>query len=192
LGSRVKAGDDHNGFFSIHPPEGTHPATVLLGDTERLDIDDVRISQHWQFSIPEAADDLSILLETGDGAPLAVEHLAGEGRIIVQGVPSGTGWSNLPLCQVFVPLVHEWVWYLTEATAISHNLDPGQPIIVSSPAGVGPTQTQVQTPEQENVTVALNRIGVGESRFRETVFPGNYLVTIAAADGRVAARRALG
>jgi hypothetical protein len=183
LGSRVKAGDDHNGFFSIHPPEGTHPATVLLGDTERLDIDDVRISQHWQFSIPEAADDLSILLETGDGAPLAVEHLAGEGRIIVQGVPSGTGWSNLPLCQVFVPLVHEWVWYLTEATAISHNLDPGQPIIVSSPAGVGPTQTQVQTPEQENVTVALNRIGVGESRFRETVFPGNYLVTIAAADG---------
>ena len=70
LGTRVKAGDDHDSFFTIHPPEGPHPATVLLGDTERLDIDDVRISQHWQFSIPEATDDVAVLLETGDGCTL--------------------------------------------------------------------------------------------------------------------------
>jgi hypothetical protein len=183
LGSRVKAGDDRNRFFSIHPPEGPHPATILLGDTERLDIDDVRISQRWQLSIPEAADDLAVLLETGDGDPLAVEHLAGDGRIIVQAVPSGTGWSNLPLCQVFVPLVHEWIWYLTEATAVSHNLDPGQPIVLLSSIGAGRERTQIQTPLEEKVDSAVNRTGEGESRFRETIFPGNYFVTIAATDG---------
>jgi len=181
LGSRVKAGDDHNRFFSIHPPEGPHPATLLLGDTERLDIDDVRISQHWQLTIPEAADDLAVLLETGDGAPLAVEHLAGDGRIIVQALPTGTGWSNLPLCQVFVPLVHEWIWYLTEATAVSHNLDPGQPIVVSASTGAGRSQSRVQTPLEQ--TIDVNRTGEGESRFRETAFPGNYFVTTAATAG---------
>lgn len=181
LGSRIKAGDDRNRFFSIHPPEGAHPATLLLGDTERLDIDDVRISERWQLSIPEAADDLAVLLETGDGAPLAVEHLAGDGRIIVQAIPTGTGWSNLPLCQVFVPLVHEWMWYLTEATAVSHNLDPGQPIVVS--AGAGRAQFQIQTPLEEKLDVAVNKSVAGESRFRETAFPGNYFVTTAATDG---------
>jgi hypothetical protein len=183
LGARIKAGDDHNHFFSIHPPEGPHPATLLLGDTERLDIDDVRITQRWQLSIPEAADDLAVLLETGDGAPLAVEHLAGDGRIIVQALPIGTGWSNLPLCQVFVPLVHEWIWYLTEATAVSHNLDPGQPIVVSPSDSAGRAPSQIQTPLEEKVDVAVNRSGEGESRFRETACPGNYFVTIGATDG---------
>jgi Aerotolerance regulator N-terminal/CARDB len=181
LGSRVNAGDDHNQFFSIHPPDGPHPATILLGDTERLDIDDVRINQRWQLSIPEAADDVAVLLETGDGAPLAVEHLAGDGRIIVQAIPSGTGWSNLPLCQVFVPLVHEWIWYLTEPTAVSHNLDPGQPIVASPSAGAGRAHSEVRTPLEETIEVAAN--GLAESRFRETGFPGDYFVTIASNDG---------
>ena len=183
LGQRVTAGDDHSRFFTVHPPEGTHPATVLLGDTERLDIDDVRISQYWQLSTPDTADDVSVLLETGDGSPLAVEHFAGEGRIIVQGIPNGTAWSNLAICQVFVPLVREWMWYLTQPTAISHNLDPGAPIVFSSPDSGRQQQAHVQTPLEEKVSFALDRKGGSESRFRETVFPGNYLVTVTAADG---------
>jgi hypothetical protein len=181
LGTRVKAGEDRNSYFTIHPPDGVHPATVLLGDTEHLDIDDVRLSQHWQFSIPEAADDVSVLLETGDGSPLAVEHFSGEGRIIVQGLSDSTAWSNLPLCQVYVPLVHEWMWYLTQPTAISHNLDPGEPIVVTAPAGVGNKQAQVVTPLEEKETVALK--SGSESRFRQTVFPGNYVATVTTTDG---------
>jgi hypothetical protein len=181
LGPRVKAGDDRNSYFTIHPPEGVHPATILLGDTERLDIDDVRISQHWQLSIPEAADELSVLLETGDGSPLAVEHFSGEGRIIVQGLPNGPAWSNLALCQVFVPLVHEWIWYLTQPTAISHNLDPGEPIVLSPPAGIGKKQAQVVTPLDEKATVAL-KTG-SESRFRDTAFPGTYSATVSSTEG---------
>jgi hypothetical protein len=185
LGQRIKAGagDDHNSFFTVHPPEGTNPATTLLGDTERLDIDDVRISQFWQLSTPDTADDLSVLLETGDGAPLAVEHFSGAGRIIVQAIPNGTAWSNLPLCQVFVPLVHEWMWYLTQPTAIDHNLDPGAPIVLASTGGGSQKQAQVQTPLEEKTSFALDRGGKNESRFRETFFPGNYLVTVTAADG---------
>jgi hypothetical protein len=184
------AGGDRNSFFTVHPPEGPNPATALLGDTERLDIDDVRISQYWQLSTPDTADDLSVLLETGDGAPLAVEHFTGEGRIIVQGLPDTTTWSNLPLCQVFVPLVHEWMWYLTQPTAIAYNLEPGAPIVLASPAGKsaaksgagGQKEAQVQTPLDDKASFPLGK-GGSESRFRDTVFPGNYLVTVADADG---------
>ncbi len=110
-----------------------------------------------------------------------MEHFSGEGRIIVQGLPDSTAWSNLPLCQVYVPLVHEWMWYLTQPTAISHNLDPGEPIVVTGPAGVGNKQAQVVTPLEEKETVALK--SGSESRFRQTVFPGNYVATVTTTDG---------
>ena len=68
---------------------------MLLGDTERLDIDDVRISQFWQLSTPEPPTMWPSFWK-GDGAPLAVEHFAGEGRIIVQGLPSGATLEQPP------------------------------------------------------------------------------------------------
>jgi hypothetical protein len=182
LGQRLKAGDDRGSFFTVHPPEGTHPATVLLGDTERLDIDDVRISQHWQLSTPDSADDAAVLLETGDGAPLAVEHFAGEGRIIVLGMPTDTAWSNLSICQVFVPLVQEWVWYLTQPTATNYNLDPGAPIVLSSQRAARQKNAQIRTPLGQTATLATDKTGGSELRYRETVFPGNYLMTFAATD----------
>jgi len=182
IGQRVKAGDDRGSFFTVHPPEGTHPATVLLGDTDRLDIDDVRINQHWQLSTPDSADDVSILLETGDGAPLAVEHFAGEGRIVVLGMPTDTTWSNLSICQVFVPLVQEWVWYLTQPTATNYNLDPGAPIVLSSQRAARQKNAQIRTPLGETATLATDKTAGSELRYRETVFPGNYLITFAATD----------
>ena len=189
LGQRVKAGGDKDSFFTIHPPEGPHPATVLLGDTERLDIDDVRISEFWQLSTPETADDVAVLLESGDGAPLAVEHLAGEGRIIVQALPAAATWSNLPICQVFVPLVHEWIWYLTAPTAVEHNLDPGGPLVLSSPAVSAPAsrkgqKIQIKTPFDETISLSGDNINRGgEAQFRETVFPGTYVETVSVPDG---------
>jgi aerotolerance regulator-like protein/VWA domain-containing protein/CARDB protein len=188
LGLRLAAANDRDKFFTIHAPEGTNLATVLLGDTERLDIDDVRISQRWQLLVPEAADDLSVLLETGDGAPLAVEHFTGKGRIIVQGVPNVTSWSNLPLCQAYVPLVQEWIWYLTDPTATKYNLRPGQPIVPSWPEGGDVKQVQVRTPLEAETTVPNTTVQIEKSQtstdFRETAFPGNYVVRTVLADAR--------
>ena len=41
---------------------------------------------------------------------------------IVQAVPLGLAWSNLPLCHSFVVMVHEWLWYLTEPSLAKRNL----------------------------------------------------------------------
>lgn len=182
IGQRAKA-DERTEFFTIHPPEGTHPATVLLGDTERLDIDDVRIKQFWQLSTGEATDDVATLLETGDGAPLAVEHFAGDGRIIVQALPADAAWSNLPVCQAFVPLVQEWIWYLTQPTAAKYNVDPGGPIVLAAASAEGRKEAAVVTALGEKVPLSLDSSGRKEFRYRETAFPGDYRVTVAAAEG---------
>src|SRR5262249_20352164 len=114
--------EDETDLISIHPPEGNHPATILLGDTERLDINDVRVARHWKLDATGASEEVSVLLESGEGEPLAIEHIQGDGRVIFLSMPCNTQWSNLPVCQAFVPLVQEWVWYLTQPTATHFNL----------------------------------------------------------------------
>jgi Aerotolerance regulator N-terminal/CARDB/von Willebrand factor type A domain len=184
IGPRVTAPEDQAQFFSVHPPEGVHPATLLLGDTARLDIDDVRIARHWRLSSPEVVEDAATLLETGAGAPLAIERYFGDGRAIVQAIPFDTKWSNLPVCQVFVPLVHEWLWYLTQPTCVTYNLDPGAPIRFPLPSARGQQQVRVENPLGETITRdAATLASQNQLRFRETIFPGSYSVTVAGAEG---------
>jgi hypothetical protein len=184
LGKPATSAEAGVDYFTIHPPEGTHPATSLLGDTERLDIDDVRIAKRSQIVIPAATDDVGVLLETGDGAPLATEHFVGQGRVIVLGLPPNPQWSNLPLCQAFVPLVQEWVWYLTQPTAAGYNLEPGKPIIVASEPSEGRVRAQIQTPAGELVAFPEAAFEKGPLRFRDTIFPGDYVVTLTPSEGQ--------
>jgi hypothetical protein len=184
IGPRVTAPEDQTQFFSVHPPEGIHPATSLLGDTERLDIDDVRIARHWRLSSPDAVEAAATLLETGGGAPVAIERYFGDGRSIVQAIPIDTKWSNLPVCQVFVPLVQEWLWYLTQPTAVTYNLDPGAPIRLPLPATRDQQHVSVENPLGETIARDSGAVlSSSELRFRETIFPGNYTVTVTAAEG---------
>ncbi len=67
-----------------------------------------------------------MLLRSGRGQVLAAGKYLGRGRVIVQCLPVGLSWSNLPLCQVYVPLVHEWLWYLSEPAVAQRNLQPGE------------------------------------------------------------------
>jgi len=181
VGERVEAGEGDAELFTIHPPEGLHPATILLGDTERLDIDDVRIKRRWKLPTPDASEDVAVLLETGDGDPLANEHFQGEGRVIVLGIPCNTKWSNLPVCQAFVPLVQEWVWYLTQPTAVQYNVDPGSPILLPSAAAGDWKEAGLATPVGEEVAFsrAPQSSAAGEDlRYRETAFPGLYTLKV--------------
>ncbi len=58
-----------------------------------LDIDTVRIKMRHRFEPQAPGQELSVLLETGDGEPLVVENYLGRGRIIFQALPFDVGWG---------------------------------------------------------------------------------------------------
>ncbi len=165
-------------FLSIHPPSTEHPATALLGDTQRLDLDNAKVFRHFRFAAPQNEGTVSVLLETGGGEPLAVEKYLGAGRVIVLGVPLDASWSNLPLCQAYVPLIHEWLWYLTAPTATSWNLSAGEPILLKLPQDQRDL-VKLQTPSGDDVvlmpTSDEDRLLY---RFAETGLPGSYHIQI--------------
>jgi len=177
------AGDasDREKFTALSPPSAEHPATVLLADTHRLDIDRVRVFRRHQLDTG-GDKSISVLLRAEGGSPLAVEKTFGRGRVIVQAVPLNVSWSNLPLCQSFVVMVHEWLWYLTESGMVRRNLQPGEPLQVSAALDSGNGGATVDIPGGGLARVA-GREEQGRMAFRysKTLFPGEYAMKFSGA-----------
>jgi hypothetical protein len=169
---------DREKFTAVAPPSADHPATALLADTHRLDIDRLRIFRRHQL---DTGDDkaISVLLRAEGGPALVVEKNFGRGRVIIQAIPLNLSWSNLPLCQSFVVMVHEWLWYLTESAMVRRNLQPGESLQVSAPLDAGNGGATVDTPDSGLATV-VGREEQGRMIFRygKTLFPGEYNLKI--------------
>lgn len=168
-------------FLTVHPPEDDHPATILLSDTQRLDMDRVKIFQRFPF-VPLAANpDVPILLQSGSGEALVIESFVGKGRVFTQSLPLSVRWSNLPLTQAFVPMVHEWLWYLIQPTAISRNLLPCEPLQVAIPSNEHVREIQIERPGGPPLAITPPDHGDRAiARNRDTIVPGSYSVTIRA------------
>jgi hypothetical protein len=123
-----------------------------------------------------------VLLRVAGGAPLAVEKNHGRGRVIVQAVPLGLAWSNLPLCHSFVVMVHEWLWYLTEPSLVKRNLQPGELLQVSQPLDVSEGVATVETPAGwATQIVGQEEDGRLVFRYPRTQLPGEYTLTLTSA-----------
>lgn len=175
------AGDlmGRNDFRTIHPPMKEHPATSLLSDTQRLDIDRAKIFQHFPFASAGSGGIAPVLLQSGTGEALVIEGTLGRGRIIVQSFPMGVRWTSLPLTQAYVPMVHEWLWYLLQPTSVSLNLMPGESLRVALPHNEHIRAVQLHSPGGKSVP--LRTFLQGDqllAQSRRTQLPGQYDVAI--------------
>ncbi|MDA0812624.1 MAG: BatA domain-containing protein, partial [Verrucomicrobia bacterium] len=160
-------------FDMVSPPTQPHPATLLLADTNKLDIDRAHIYRRFPFAgaMPR---DLSVLLQLDNGSPLAIERQLGNGRVIVQSVPLGASWSNMPLLLSYVAMVHEWLWYLVDPSMVARNLNPGDPIDFEIDEQVplnGDDILTLQLPAGEPIEMQVSDRNV---RYTQTLEPGLY------------------
>ncbi|MBN2582822.1 MAG: BatA domain-containing protein [Planctomycetes bacterium] len=175
--------DDWDHGVAVLPPAVNHSATRLLGDTERLDIDRVRVRRRCRFLTTEADKGVSVLLATEGGFPLVVENRLGRGRVIVQGIPLGARWSNLPACHVFVAMLYEWLWYLSEPATPDRNIHPGDTLTVTVPTGRSVADATIATADGRTVPLRPVAGDAGTKvEFDGTLIPGGYHVTMDFAD----------
>ena len=166
--------NDREKFFTVRASSDSHPATVLLADFQRLDLDRARIYRRHQFD-PSSGKDVSILLQAQGGEPVVVERKLGRGRVIVQAVPLGVSWSTLPLCQAYVAMLHEWFWYLSEPNLPKRNLAVGETLVEAAPNNNGvaeltlPDSRKLELPASGGTTSA-------QFRYTTTRVPGEYVL----------------
>jgi hypothetical protein len=169
---------------AIHPPSGEHQATAQLANTTQLDIDEGRVTQRWMFgAAPTEEESTSILLESGAGHPLVVEHYVGQGRVLVQAFPLGLEWTNVPLLKAYVVMVHDWLNYMTAPMAANYTLEPGSPIVLTAGAGADGAAAEIVTPGGRTLFMtASDRSLVPAWRYSQTQCPGAYVVRLTGDD----------
>ena len=174
-------GDPNNRekFFAVRASSETHPATALLSDFQRLDLDRARIYRRHQFDAVSGSD-VSVLLEVQHDDPVVVERKLERGRVLVQSIPLGISWSTLPLCQAYVAMMHEWLWYLAEPALPKRNLAVGEAAIESAnPKAVA----DLTLPDSRTIELqSAASPGGAQFRYASTRLPGEYALRVKEGD----------
>jgi len=187
LETLVSVQDTNQPEGSIHPPGKDHPATVQLANTTQLDIDKARLSEYWQLAQSGSVDQkMWVLLESGNGNPLVVENLFGEGRVLLQSFPLDLQWSNLPKLKSYVVMIHDWLDYLAAPLMSRYNLEPGSAILAHVPTGAEFSTANLVTPSGHEVTLVTTSDNAnGLVRYSQTQLPGLYRVKFGLGDDEI-------
>jgi len=124
LDARPVVGGDE--FFSPSPRTLTHPALEKVSDSAESDFSDATITHYRSQTIPESlAGDSSVGARLDNGDILLSSRRAGEGRVVLLGVPLDLSAGNLVTRQAFLPFLHELVYHLAAPATHQLNLEPG-------------------------------------------------------------------
>ena len=164
----------------IHPPSSRHPATRVLSDQQRIDLDQVTLQSHASFQPMILGDEVSVPLRSNRGKPLVIENSIGNGRVLVQSFPISLNVTNLPVTNSFVVMVHEWLEYLTGPSARTMNLSAGAPLEWRyEDRNQRPVEIELPDGTKIDLTEDAKRYGVDQTagvfRYHSTRLPGTYI-----------------
>jgi hypothetical protein len=179
--STEEADDGEKEELRIHPPSAQHPATRVLSDNQRIDLDQVTLQRHAWFQPLMLGDEVSIPLRSNRGTPLVIENSIGQGRVLVQSFPISLNATNWPVTNSFVVMVHEWLEYLAAPSARSLNLSVGMPLQWRfEDRNQRPSMLALPDGAKINLEEDARRYrvdrSVGEFNFMATRLPGTYRV----------------
>lgn len=102
-------------------------------------------------STTSATDDRAVLtmLSLDDGEPLLLERIVGRGRVLQWAISCGQRWSNLPLREVFVPMMQQMVLYGATSSMPQLNIETGNLLAVAMEEKVVDDKQAKQPPNSE-------------------------------------------
>ncbi len=131
LNPKITVGADKD-FFSPSTRTLTHPALKKVSDPTKSDFADTIISSYRGQQIPEGLSNISSVgARLNNGDILLSSRRAGEGQIILTGIPLDLTSGNLVTRQSFLPYLHELIYHLADPAAFQLNLDPGWEISIA-------------------------------------------------------------
>lgn len=126
-----------------------------------------------------AGDTARVLLLLENGHPLLMEGASGQGKILVWTVGATTRSSNLPINNLFLPLVHRMVYYLAGDRGTREDFLVGQPARVSFETETALATATVVSPLGRAAEIGLTREGRTYSAVvTQTGEAGNYELTV--------------
>ena len=204
FGKLSRPSDRPSPLLKIQSQSYEHPALTFFNRSSNGRLDSLDFSRWYELEESNAEtgrektearqrSTLTLLtLENGD--PILVEKMVGRGRVLQWTTSCGQHWSNLPLREVFVPLIQQLVTYCATTDTPRLNLETGQPIAVAwrpieEKTAPQPTTTPQMTTTEVRQETTVDLLTPGGARYRldardsegartvqfaRTQFPGVY------------------
>ncbi|MCD6377933.1 MAG: BatA domain-containing protein [Planctomycetes bacterium] len=166
----------------------TNPGLTLLSDPSVSDLGSVAIKRHWRLALDQADKNVSVGATLDTGEPFLIQRRLSDGLVITLALPLNREFSDLPVHESYVPLVHELVYYLAGPGQQPMNLQPGEQFVFSVPdsvmssAGKSARVAEVVDPRGQSRMMRFSKSGdEWQVRFSLTTQPGVYRLILPAA-----------
>ena len=136
----------------------------------------VLVYQH--VSLKNSSDPLSarVLARLDDGEPILVERGLGHGKMLMLGTSVHTGWTNLPLRPIFLPMMVRIAFELAGAEQGRYRALAGSPLVLQFENQTQPMGVEVVPPSGETRRLKTSQTEPQTFRYADTHAPGIYLV----------------
>jgi hypothetical protein len=130
------AGDaeDRSRYMPLSRLDTSHPIFRPLADMPNTAIRSVHLYRYLDLQVRPGTPG-RVLAKLGDGKPFLVEGSVGAGKVLLFCVSAGAAWSNLPVRNLFLPMVQQVVYCL--AGRVERRSD----YVVGSPVEIMPRVT---------------------------------------------------
>ncbi len=158
-------GMEEGEYLVVGTMDRSHPALAQM--------DELRTTRFYRHVSVQPEDSDRVLIRLEEGSPLLVEHLLGDGRVMIFGSSLDREWNDLPVQPVFVPLIAQLSAYLAGDHRISVEARLGGTL---SARAMGFAGGQIFAPDGE-AALGLAGAGAGDDVLVEQI--GFYEVVAA-------------
>jgi len=115
------------------------------------------------------------LAHLADGQPLLLVHSSGQGKVVFCTVSANAEWSNLPVTDVFLPMIHQLVYHVSGSFEETDSLAVGAPYRFSFPESATKVDIDIRRPDGVEESIATKPTAdKNEAVYAKTFKPGYY------------------
>ncbi len=160
----VSASDLQGGNAIIAQVDGQHPIFTPFAGAGAM------LRPQFRRYVQVTPDSTAHVLASYDsGDPFLIEQTLGRGHVLVYTSSLSTAWTELPLSEVYVPLLYQIVRYATRESVAARQYIIGDAVQLF---GLEGDSWEVAAPTGDVLKVQIDSTGTGF--FRPTEVPGHY------------------
>ena len=132
-------------YVPLSKLDTTHPIFLPMVDVPNAAIRTVHLYRYYVLQVVPGSPGKA-LAKLGDGRPFLVEGSVGKGKVLLFCTSAGASWSNLPVRNIFLPMVQQIVYYLAGGGERRTDHIVGTPVEMMPRVGAKPFTLAVTDP----------------------------------------------
>jgi hypothetical protein len=145
IGPTVGDADNREKFAKLVEVDLQHPMLQSFRGLPVSFLERVHVYRAVSLEVPHGSP-TRILATLDDARPFLVEKPFGRGKVLLCCTTAGSAWTNLPVTPLYLPLIHQLVYYSAAASEQKGDYTAGSPVRFPIPGGARDFSVQITDP----------------------------------------------